>query len=257
MEQQAIALTPADQKRLLHLILDLGEQMLQSGAEINRVEDTLTRVGNAYGAVMNVFVIIYSIVITMTFPDHTERTQTRRVQNSMEIDFDRLERLNDLSRRCCREPMEMDELSAELQRIGQIRWHHWKSYAGNMLGAFSFAVFFGGTAADGLLSALFAVLIVVIQHTIGRICPNRIIFNLIISVVTGAGIGLVSRLLPGTNMDMIMIGDIMLLNPGVTMVNAVREMMVGNMISGQMRFAESLMLAAALAGGFMLALAII
>ena len=45
-------------KRLLHLLLDLGEAMLTAGAEVNRVEDTLSRMGQAYGAEkMNVFVI--------------------------------------------------------------------------------------------------------------------------------------------------------------------------------------------------------
>ena len=30
-----------DENRLLHLLLDMGEMLLASGAEINRVEDTL------------------------------------------------------------------------------------------------------------------------------------------------------------------------------------------------------------------------
>ena len=55
-----------DENRLLHLLLDMGEMLLASGAEINRVEDTLQRIGRAYGAAkMNVFVITSSIVITM------------------------------------------------------------------------------------------------------------------------------------------------------------------------------------------------
>ena len=39
-----------DENRLLHLLLDMGEMLLASGAEINRVEDTLQRIGRAYGA---------------------------------------------------------------------------------------------------------------------------------------------------------------------------------------------------------------
>ena len=41
----------------LHIFLDMGEALLNSGAEIFRVEDTLNRMGYACGAVqMNVFV---------------------------------------------------------------------------------------------------------------------------------------------------------------------------------------------------------
>ena len=257
----AMTAAGAQQKRLLHLILDMGELLLDAGAEINRVEDTLTRVGNAYGAGMNVFVIIYSIVITMTFPGNVERTMTRRIMNTAGLNFERIERLNALSRRCCAQPLELDEFAAELEQISREHGSTGRLCAGRALGAFSFAVFFGGNAADGIISALFALFIVWMQKTVGRLCPNRIVYNLLISLAAGLGIGIVCRVLPWEragliHMDLIMIGDIMLLNPGITMVNAVREMMVGNMISGQMRLTESIMLALALAGGFMIAMMI-
>ena len=53
-------------KDFLHIFLDMGDALLNSGAEIFRVEDTLNRMGYACGAAqMNVFVITSSIVITM------------------------------------------------------------------------------------------------------------------------------------------------------------------------------------------------
>ena len=56
-------------KDFLHIFLDMGDALLNSGAEIFRVEDTLNRMGYACGAAqMNVFVITSSIVITMEFP---------------------------------------------------------------------------------------------------------------------------------------------------------------------------------------------
>ena len=58
-------------------------------------------------------------------------------------------------------------------------------------------------------------------------------------------------------MDMILIGDIMLLIPGLAMTNAIRNLLVGDTISGAVRLAESLIWAAALAGGFMVALTIV
>ena len=68
---------------LLHCFLDLGEAMLAAGADVNRVEDTLTRLGRAYGAVrMDVFVITSSIVVTMSLPDGRDVTQTPAAQTS-------------------------------------------------------------------------------------------------------------------------------------------------------------------------------
>ena len=66
---------------LLHELLNIGEMMLIAGGEIKRVEDTLIRMGLAYGAErMNVFVITSSIVVTMVFSDGTELTQTRSIE---------------------------------------------------------------------------------------------------------------------------------------------------------------------------------
>ena len=62
-------------KDFLHIFLDMGDALLNSGAEIFRVEDTLNRMGYACGAAqMNVFVITSSIVITMEFPEEGART---------------------------------------------------------------------------------------------------------------------------------------------------------------------------------------
>ena len=42
-------ITEYDENKLLHLLLEMGERLLDAGAEINRVEDTLERIGLAYG----------------------------------------------------------------------------------------------------------------------------------------------------------------------------------------------------------------
>ena len=89
--------------KYLHVFLDIGDALLSSGAEIFRVEDTLNRMGYACGATqMNVFVITSSIVITMEFPEENVRTQTRRIRKTGGNDFEKLEKLNNLSRQFCR-----------------------------------------------------------------------------------------------------------------------------------------------------------
>ena len=80
---------------------------------------------------------------------------------------------------------------------------------------------------------------------------------LLVSLLIGLGVGLLTALLPALHMDKILIGDIMLLIPGLAMTNAVRNILVGDTISGVVRLAESLIWAAALAGGFMLAILIV
>ena len=104
--------------QIVHELLDIGETLLTSGAEINRVEDTMTRLGQAYGAQkVDIFVITSDIVLTILFQDGVELTQTRRICRSATVDFQKLEALNALSRSCCQEPLPAEELHARVQAI--------------------------------------------------------------------------------------------------------------------------------------------
>lgn len=243
-----------DENRLLHLLLDMGEMLLASGAEINRVEDTLQRIGRAYGAAkMNVFVITSSIVITMERTDGELLTHTRRVNYTGSTDFTALEQLNALSRNCCINPIPLDQFQRRLQEIAEPK-ERWDLYMGSILAAGSFAVFFGGTFADGVVAALVAVLICFIQQKATKLFANTIMFNLFCSFVVGTAICLTVKVLPVLNMDKIMIGDIMLLIPGIPATNSIRDMLMGDTISGLMRLIESILWAGALACGFMAAI---
>ena len=85
---------------LLTEILDLGEQMLLRGAEVGRVEDTITRILRAQGASrVDVFTITSSIVVTAHWPEGPV-TQTRRI-SGIQYDMTALTRLNALSRDIC------------------------------------------------------------------------------------------------------------------------------------------------------------
>lgn len=77
---------------------------------------------------------------------------------------------------------------------------------------------------------------------------------MISSLLVGTLIGIYVRLYSGLQMDKIMIGCVMLLILGVALTNAVRNILMGNTISGVMRLIEAFLWAAALAGGFMIAL---
>ena len=54
------------------------------------------------------------------------------------------------------------------------------------------------------------------------------------------------------HIDKVMIGGIMLLIPGIAVTNSIRDMLAGDIGTGLLRFANSVMLAAAIACGFAL-----
>ena len=59
---------------------------------------------------------------------------------------------------------------------------------------------------------------------------------------------------PLIHLDKILIGEVMLLIPGIFMTNAIHDMLVGDTVAGTMRFVETMLWAVALAGGFMTAI---
>ncbi len=253
-----MTLTKEEQNRLLHGMLEMGDLLLNCGAEVSRVEDTLERMTRAYGAEhVEVFVITSIISMTLAFPDGEPITETRRIHSGGGTDFFRLEKLNALSRECCIEPLPLPEMRQRLDKIAAGHKPFPAVFWGSVLTGGCFAVFFGGSVWDGLVAAAFGALICLMQVWLGRTKLNTVAFNLLVTRITGLGVGFTTAVIPGLHMDTIIMGDIMLLIPGLAITNAVRNMLVGDTISGVVRLLESLIWAAALAGGFMVALVIV
>lgn len=240
-------------KKIMHQLLEVGEMLLSSGAEISRVEETMARMGAAYGAEKtDVFAITTSIVVTMIFKNGEMLTQTRRVIPSGGTDFTRIEELNELSRRCCARPLSAEELTREVERIKKMSPGKAYFYGGSMLAVASLTMFFGGNMLDGGVAAVAAILICLLQKRFAPLCGNNVIFNFFASWITGCLICILSMIFP-VHVDKVIIGDIMLLIPGLALTNAVKNMLTGDTVSGTMRLAESVLWAGALAGGFICA----
>ena len=247
--------TKSELAELLHLFLDIGEEINAAGGEVFRVEDTIARLGEAYGATrVDVFAITSALEVTMAFPGDVELTRTRRLSGTR-TDFKRLEALNDLSRRCCASPMTAAELRSELS-AALSRRRTLPLYLGSALAGGGFAVFFGGGIVDGIFGALFALLICLLQETLPRLFPNNVLVSFVAALLSGVGVGTVSLVPSLIHPDMVMIGDIMLLIPGIALTVAIRNILVGDTISGVLRLTESMVVAVALAGGFMVAMSL-
>ncbi len=245
----------SEKQQLIKSMLDLGEQLLLAGGEIHRVEDSLARVGKVYGAVgTEVFVLTSVINITLTFLDGSQETQTRRILNNASTDFRKIEELNSICRKCA--DLNIYEFDLEIQKITKKEPSKIKMYIGSVIAASAFAVFFGGEFLDSIPAGLFAILICFLQLNFAKKCPNKVFFYLVSAVIVGIGIFALDFIFPYINADKIIIGDIMLLIPGIAITNSIRDMIIGDTVSGIIKFAESLLWAVSLAGGFMLAMSL-
>lgn len=141
-------------EQLLCCALDIGEQMLVSGAEIGRVEDSVRLICTAYGCFRtDVFTITSSMVVSIEDEYRKVFTQTRRI-TATRTDLTRLDLLNNLSREICSQTPDYEYVQ---QRIHDIcvgsPYPLWLEALASALIGGAFAVFFGGSLIDGLVAA--------------------------------------------------------------------------------------------------------
>lgn len=242
----------------LALILDIGEKMVFSGAEISRVEDTVTRLCKAYGAVkVDVFALTSVIFLTVSFGEGVVLSQTRRVVAGGQTDFIKLEKYNALSRKCCVAPMPLEELKAEIETISSAKISNFNTYVGSFLAAFGFVIFFGGNLIDASLSGVFALAICALADVFAPKIPNKVFYYFITSMIIGFGICAIAKYIPSLHADKIIIGDIMVLVPGIAFTRAVKNVLIGDTLSALVRLAECLVWTCALACGFIIPIAVL
>lgn len=103
---------------------------------------------------------------------------------------------------------------------------------------------------DGAAAAISGAVLYATLHGSAVLRLNSIIQNMFCSAVTAISVLLLVRAGIGVQPDKIMIGDIMLVIPGLQLTNSLRDMINGDMISGLLNMSEALLKAVAVAIGF-------
>lgn len=247
-----------DYDKLLGLAAEMGYQLMESGAEIYRVEESMHRLLQAYGvATGEVFAIPNCIIVSLTTATGHALTQIRRMKPHG-TDIDQLERYNGLCRRLCREVPPLDKAAELVKEQARSRrgWPLYVQLAGYFVGCGMFSLFFGGTLRDmacgGLCGVAIGLCLTFTAHWGG---------NLFFRTIAGAAVSalfavVLTALGLGDNLDQIIIGALMALVPGIALTNAMRDVMAGDMVSGISKVAEALLIGAAIALGTALPLGV-
>lgn len=238
-------------KYIMTAIMDVGEILLMHGGEVSRVEDTISRLCRAYGFVRSdVFTITSSVIVTSILPDGRTITQTRRIKER-DTDLGKVAKANALSRRICDAPLGLEDFRRELQAIRDAKTAPpILNLAMYMMISASLSVFFGGNARDGFAAALSGIVLFATLYGSAALKMNSMIQTMICSAVTAMSVMLLVGAGIGVHPDKIMIGNIMLVIPGIQLTNSLRDMINGDMISGLLNMSEALLKAISVAMGF-------
>lgn len=240
---------------LLNDVLTLGYEMLVAGAEVSRVEDTITRILRSYDmSQIQVLTITSSIIVSARSADGELLTQTRRILK-YRTDFTRLEALNALSREICSTVPKEAQLKEALESCCQkLQYPEPVFYLAYALISATFTVFFGGGLWDAGAAALIGLLLRAALTLCGKLELNHIITTFLCSAVSALAAAILLHFGIGQAVDKISIGNIMLLIPGIALTNAIRDMINGDTISGMLRLIDAVLTAIAIAMGFYLIL---
>lgn len=241
----------------LSFVMNIAEEMLISGAEVHRVEESVVRMCNALGACRaDVFIITSSIVTTVFDEDNNSFTQTRRITSST-TNVEKIHALNSLSRAICKEKQVLDKFISEFERIKLIKQYpFWAELISYAVIAWAFTLFFGGTLIQSLVSLFIGATVRVGIFVSDKIVQNKIFSKFLSSTLASLLAILALRLNIINSMDQVIIGNIMTLIPGIGLTNAFRDLFTGDSIAGILRTVESALTAIAIAAGYFIAVAL-
>lgn len=237
-----------EQEKALRLATEAGHILLENGAEISRVEQTMEHIASAYGVSdESFFVLSNGIITTGQQYARAEFIPIRGTQLS------RIVEVNQLSRDVSAGRIPLDELATRLQaiRTGKGKpW--WEVIIGIALGVASFSILFGGSLVDAAAAFACGLLLGTFMTFVGAHL-SRIFGNLLGGLVGGLLCVLAVTLGLGEHLPNMIIGTIIALVPGVPFTNGMRDLANEDYIAGATRLMDAFMAFLCIALGVALA----
>lgn len=243
--------------QITELTILAGEIMLRNGAETSRVEETMGYMARACGALkVESFVIPTGVFLTVTDPHGKSLTIMRRITDRT-INLDRIAKVNELSRRLDDKRMDYQSVHAILVRISRERTGFSLTptiAASGVLGG-GFTILQNGGLPEALAAFVTAMTVRFIAHVISRLKGVRFTFEFLGGAAAALFGSVLQFIRPELNKDVIIIGGIIPLVPGMAVTNSIRDIIAGDLLSGLSRGLEAMLTSIAVAMGVVIVLA--
>ena len=265
-------------RRALELVTRIGEVLLKNGGEIFRVQQTMQLVAKAYGIPgFQVYVLANGLFDSM---QEEGRTITRPVESGdaagqehlfgqehlasqahlasqvryvplSSVHLGRVAAVNNLSREIVAQKYTVEEASRKIEQIDKLPFtSNAVQTLMSGLGAGAFCILFGGSLLDSAAAFLSGLVLWIFVLFLTARGANKIMVNILASaLVTAMGVLFFHLFSFGDSMDMIVIGSIVPLLPGVPLTNSIRDYLNGDYLSGTIRMIDAVLVACCIALG--------
>lgn len=233
-----------DVKKVVDLALKAGKILLKNGAEIFRVEETMTRICNRFHVdYVDTFTMSHAIFITAEKGEDEVYTKVRQVPLSG-AHLGIVAEVNDLSRDISAGRVGLEEASKRLREIEKIppKKNFFRVGAAGV-GSATLGYLLGASAMESMA----AFVIGCILYLWVLLGEKHNMSKIIVNIVGGALITILALLaihipfLQGLQMDGMIVGAIMPLVPGIPFTNAIRDIADGDFLSGTVRMIDALL----------------
>ncbi len=224
---------------VLEVASEAGHILLENGAEISRVEDTMERISSHYGVHTGHFFVLSNGIFTTSSSNKYANVEFIPIRG---IQLSKVVEVNRLSYRIAADKVSLTQARAELDAIrDEPMKPAWEQIVGSAFGAAGFCAVFGGGFMDcaaafvvGALLYLFLLFVSskYLSKIVGGIC-NSLVATLLCLASYRLGFG--------SSLSNIIIGAIMPLIPGVPFVNGVRDLADSDYIAGTTRLTDAML----------------
>lgn len=241
-------LNDVQKKQILRLALYAGEIMLKNGAETYRVEDTITRICKSK-QLKHISAFVTPTVIIISDDRFDGYSFIKRIK-FRSTNLNKVAMINDFSREFIMNNFDIWQGIKELKKIDKSPSYKtltkmiWAGLASGM-----FALIFGGKISDFIVAFFISMLAMISFEKLERLSETSFLANAAASFIIGMLAIIVRKIGFGNSLDMVIVGSIMPLLPGVALTNGIRDFISGDLISGVSRVSEALLTAIAIAVG--------
>ena len=233
-------------RRIMDFIMAAGETLLENGAEVFRVEQTMEIMARSFHLrEFHVYVLTNGIFASA---GTAEIAEVRNVPVRT-THLGRVAAVNALSRQIAAGGITLDEAESRLVQARRIPFPKGRTQLlAGMSGAACFALIFGGTLRSALAAAVSGFLV----SGYLLLCEKKSLPGGFCKISAAALITLVCILgcsLMGIESSHAIIGTLMILTPGIAFTMGIRDFVQGDYLSGTIRMIDALLIAASIAIG--------
>lgn len=233
-------------RKIAGLCLDSAKLLMASGAETHRVEETVTHIGNACKMEVDSYVTPTGIIVNVG--GEVSVTRLTRVKNRT-IDLSKVAAVNAISRALSAGELTLQAASHQIAALAKKAPIYSSAciYHAQALSCMGFALILGGGLHDLLPAYIVGLVARWVDIKFAGLPSFLSVFVNALSVTCFAV--LATWCFPSLSVETVIIAGIIPLLPGLSLTNAIADLMAGELIAGMARLTDSILTAAALAGG--------